>query len=194
MLRAQRARDDDDYGALFNRGLTNLRRQDLSAALADFNAALQLRPDEPSIRLYRGGVADDLGDTATATLAFERLKAVRVQAESGSNAYRAKPFAIMEKEVGAALASAQKDTATAERLLKDATAIELTLDDPSGPAEPIKPSFELYGELLVELHRPAEAAAQFQHALQRMPNRRASLVGLERAAGQRPATAQPAGR
>src|SRR5438093_1039385 len=140
--------------------------------------------------LAAGLSAASLGDTATATLALERLKAVRVQAESGSNAYRAKPFAIMEKEVGAALASAQKDTATAERLLKDATAIELTLDDPSGPAEPIKPSFELYGELLIELHRPAEAAAQFQHALQRMPNRRASLVGLERATGQRPATAQ----
>ena len=119
---------------------------------------------------------------------------MRVQAESGSNAYRAKPFAIMEKEVGAALASAQKDTATAERLLKDATAIELSLDAPSGPAEPIQPSFELYGDLLIELHRPAEAAAQFQQALQRMPNRRASLRGLERASGQRPTTAgQPAG-
>jgi len=138
--------------------------------------------------------AAKLGDTATANLALEKLKAMRVQAESGSNAYRAKPFAIMEKEVGAALASAQKDTAAAERLLKDATAIELSLDAPSGPAEPIQPSFELYGDLLIELHRPAEAAAQFQQALQRMPNRRASLRGLERASGQRPTTAgQPAG-
>jgi len=144
--------------------------------------------------LAAGLGAAKLGDTATANLALEKLKAMRVQAESGSNAYRAKPFAIMEKEVGAALASAQKDTATAERLLKDATAIELSLDAPSGPAEPIQPSFELYGDLLIELHRPAEAAAQFQQALQRMPNRRASLRGLERASGQRPTTAgQPAG-
>src|SRR5437867_7337572 len=144
--------------------------------------------------LAAGLGAAKLGDTATANLALDKLKAMRVQAESGSNAYRAKPFAIMEKEVGAALASAQKDTATAERLLKDATAIELSLDAPSGPADPIKPSFELYGDLLIELHRPAEAAAQFQQALQRMPNRRASLRGLERASGQRPTTAgQPAG-
>ena len=43
----------------------------------------------------------------------------------GSNAYRAKPFAIMAKEVGAGdRASAQKNTADAERLLKEATAIE----------------------------------------------------------------------
>jgi len=138
--------------------------------------------------LAAGLSAAKLGDTATANLALEKLKAMRVQAESGSNAYRAKPFAIMEKEVGAALASAQKDTATAERLLKEATAIELSLDAPSGPAEPIQPSFELYGDLLIELHRPAEAAAQFQQALQRMPNRRASLRGLERASGQRSTT------
>ena len=37
----------------------------------------------------------------------------------------------------------------AEQLLKEAIAIELTLDAPSGPPEPIKPSFELYGELLL---------------------------------------------
>ena len=35
------------------------------------------------------------------TCALEKLKAMRTQAETGSNAYRAKPFAIMEKEVGA---------------------------------------------------------------------------------------------
>jgi tetratricopeptide (TPR) repeat protein len=139
--------------------------------------------------LAAGLSAAKLGDTATANLASEKLKAMRVQAESGSNAYRAKPFAIMEKEVGAAIASAQKDTATAERLLKEATVIELTLDAPSGPADPIQPSFEMYGDLLIELHRPAEATAQFQQALQRMPNRRASLRGLERATGQRSTTA-----
>ena len=47
----------------------------------------------------------------TANVALEKLKAMRTQAESGSNAYRAKPFAIMEKEVGAAIAHSQKDTA-----------------------------------------------------------------------------------
>jgi hypothetical protein len=72
----------------------------------------------------------------------------------------------------------------------EATAIEMTLDAPSGPADPIQPSFELYGDLLLELHRPAEAAAQFEQSLQRMPNRHASLRGLERASGQRSTTAQ----
>jgi tetratricopeptide (TPR) repeat protein len=135
--------------------------------------------------LAAGLSAAKLGDTAIATTAVEKLKAMRTQAESGSNAYRSKPFAIMEKEVEAALAMAQKDTATADRLLKEATAIELTLDAPSGPADPIKPSFELYGELLVEQGRMADAKVQFEQSLSRMPNRRAALQGLERASATR---------
>jgi tetratricopeptide (TPR) repeat protein len=128
-----------------------------------------------------GASAINLGDLATANAAIERLKAMRTQAESGSNAYRAKPFAIMEKELEAVLAFSQKDAAAAERLLKEATVLELSLDAPSGPADPIKPSFELYGDLLLQLNRPAEAAAQFQQSLTRMPNRRAALDGLKRA-------------
>src|SRR4051794_34457252 len=132
--------------------------------------------------LAAGLSAAKLGDLATANTALEKLKAMRTQAETGSNAYRAKPFAIMEKEVGAAVASAQKDTAAAERLLKEATTIELTLDAPSGPPEPIKPSFELYGDLLTEMGRTADAAAQYQASLLRMPNRRAAVQGLAKTA------------
>ncbi len=69
----------------------------------------------------------------------------------------------------------------AEQLLKEAIAIELTLDAPSGPPEPIKPSFELYGELLLAQGRLKEAAAQFEQSLQRMPNRRAAVQGLQQA-------------
>jgi len=140
--------------------------------------------------LAAGLSAAKLGDVATAAIAVEKLQAMRTQAESGSNAYRAKPFAIMEKEVAAAVAVAQKDTATAERLLKEATAVELTLDAPSGPPDPIKPSFELYGDLLSELGRGQDAAAQYQQSLQRMPNRRAALQGLQKATPARSSQAQ----
>jgi len=137
-----------------------------------------------------GASALNLGDLTTAKIAIEKLKAMRTQAESGSNAYRAKPFAIMEKELSAVLVFKEtKDAAAAERLIKEATEIELSLDPPSGPADPIKPSFELYGAVLLQLNRPAEAAAQFQQSLTRMPNRRAALKGLERATAQRPTTA-----
>jgi tetratricopeptide (TPR) repeat protein len=128
-----------------------------------------------------GASAANLGDLATANVALDKLKAMRVQAESGSNAYRARPFAVLEKEIAALIAVNHNDLVAAERLVKEAAAIELMLDAPSGPADPIKPSFELYGELLLKLSRPVEAAAQFQQALTRMPNRRAALDGLKRA-------------
>jgi len=136
--------------------------------------------------VFAAGVsAAKLGDLDTANIALERLKAMRTQAESGSNAYRAKPFSIMEKEVGAALAAARKDNAAAEQLLKEAVAIETTLDAPSGPVEPIKPSFEMYGELLLDQGRMKDAATQFEHSLTRTPNRRLSMEGLKRASVQR---------
>jgi hypothetical protein len=128
--------------------------------------------------LAAGISAARMGDTAAATVALDKLKAMRTQAESGSNAYRARPLAIMEKEVAAVIASAQKNSAEVDRLMKEATAIELALDAPSGPPEPIKPSFELYGELLLEQGRAKDAAAQFDQSLLRMPNRRASVQGL----------------
>ena len=138
-----------------------------------------------------GFSAAHMDDLATANVALEKLKAMRTQAETGSNAYRAKPFAIMEKELEAMIAFAKKDMAAAERSIKEATTIELTLDAPSGPAEPIQPSFEIYGQMLLETNRPAEAAEQFQTSLKRMPNRRFALDGLKRAtAGKTPTTAQ----
>ena len=138
--------------------------------------------DGSAAYVFAAGVsAANLGDLAAANVALDKLKAMRTQAESGSNAYRARPFAVMEKEVAAAIAYTQKDMTAAERLIKEATEVELTLDASSGPAEPIKPSFEVYGQLLLGLNRPAEAAAQFQQALTRMPNRRAALEGLKRA-------------
>ena len=41
---------------------------------------------------------------------------------------------------------------------------------------------EFYGEILLDLERPADATTQFERALRRMPNRTLSLVGLARAA------------
>jgi len=137
-----------------------------------------------------GFSAAHLDDMETANAALEKLKAMRTQAESGSNAYRAKPFAIMEKELTATIAFMKKDAAAAEKAAKEATEIELTLDAPSGPAEPIVPSFEVYGQLLLMANRPADAAAQFRQSLQRMPNRRFALEGLKRATASTSTAAQ----
>ncbi len=146
--------------------------------------------DGSAAYVFAAGVsAANLGDMATANLALDKLKAMRTQAESGSNAYRARPFAVMEKEVAAVIAFQQKDAAAADKLMKEATDIELALDAPSGPPEPIKPSFELYGQMLVAQGRTKDAQMQFEHALMRMPNRRAALDGMRHVQPARPSQA-----
>ncbi|MGH9142158.1 MAG: hypothetical protein ACRD2I_13580 [Vicinamibacterales bacterium] len=132
-----------------------------------------------------GFSAAHLNDSETANRALEILTTMQKQAESGSNAYRAKPIAVMAKEVASGIAHMQQNTAEAERLLKEATAIEATMDAPSGPPEPIKPSFELYGQFLGAQGRTKEAAAQFEQSLLRMPNRRLSVIGLSKTAATR---------
>ena len=56
------------------------------------------------------------------------------------------------------------------------------MSPPSGPPSLIKPSHELFGEILLAANRPADAAEQFATALLRQPNRARSLLGLARAA------------
>ncbi|HZR22597.1 MAG TPA: hypothetical protein VFA59_03350 [Vicinamibacterales bacterium] len=137
-----------------------------------------------------GFSAAHLNDMETANRALEILTAMQKQAESGSNAYRAKPFAVMAKEIASGIAHMNKNVAEAERLLKDATAIEATMDAPSGPVEPIKPSFELYGELLNAQGKTKEAAAMFQQSLLRTPNRRLSVLGMQHTASKTTTSAQ----
>jgi len=48
----------------------------------------------------------------------------------------------------------------------------------------IKPSHELFGEVLLRAGKPTEAAIQFRTALLRQPNRARSLLGAARAAAQ----------
>ncbi len=122
------------------------------------------------------------GDIDKAKDAASRLNALREKTEARANgAYRAKIIAVSELEVEAAIATAQNDMDTAEELLKNAVAIEATLNAPSGPPVPMKPSFEMYGEFLLAAGRTSEAAEQFAHSLMRTPNRTKSVNGLNKA-------------
>jgi tetratricopeptide (TPR) repeat protein len=135
--------------------------------------------DPSNAWIFIAGVsAAKLGDLGTADAARERLAAARQKAGS---AYAAKELGIMEKEVAAlaSLARGQKDEAV--RLAKEAADIELTTSAPSGPPDPMKPALELYGEILLEAGRAADAAAAFQQSLLRTPKRTPSLLGLARA-------------
>jgi tetratricopeptide (TPR) repeat protein len=88
---------------------------------------------------------------------------------------------IMHRELEALikLKAGQRDEAVA--LLKEAVQLEESMRPPNGAADPVKPSHELLGEVLLEVGEPADAAAAFDACLLRMPNRARSLMGAARA-------------
>ena len=104
--------------------------------------------------------------------------------EVNEDASRSSVRRIGELEVAALNASMKKDHAKAIELMKKATAIEEQSSPPYGPPNLIKPSHELFGEILLRAGKPAEAAEQFKTALLRQPNRARSLLGAARAAAQ----------
>jgi len=104
-----------------------------------------------------------------------------VPAAVTGNADAGKGVRVMQMELSALIAEAKGETDRAIALLKDAAAIEETMRAPNGAADPIKPSHELLGEVLLKAGKAKEAADVFEVSLIRMPNRARSLMGAIRA-------------
>lgn len=66
--------------------------------------------------------------------------------------------------------------------MKEAVAIEDAIDTLSQPPYPVIPAHELFGTLLMELHRPADAREQYLEALKRTPGRPKAIYGTAQAA------------
>jgi tetratricopeptide (TPR) repeat protein len=115
---------------------------------------------------------------ATATAA----KLVSLSQEPGQHPFAKLVLSVQAKEAEAFAAEAAGDPETAIARLKEAVAIEDSIDDLSQPPYPVIPANELCGNLLLELNRPAEATIYFQKTLSRTPNRPKVIFGLARAA------------
>lgn len=89
---------------------------------------------------------------------------------------------ILEKGLDAALRLAAGDGERAVALMQEATALEDAMPFEFGPPAVVKPSHELFGEILLALDRPNEAQREFEQALHLAPRRALSLLGLGRAA------------
>ncbi|MBW3671133.1 MAG: hypothetical protein KY432_05605 [Acidobacteria bacterium] len=89
--------------------------------------------------------------------------------------------AVMYKSLLGLIELDRGEPARALALLEEATALEESMPLDYGPPAIVKPSHELYGEVLLKLDRKDAAAAQFEKALERNPNRRLSLAGLAKA-------------
>ena len=120
------------------------------------------------------------GDAKAAKAAAAKL--VTLSQESGQHPFAKLIITLQAKEAEAFAAQAAGDASGAVTRLKEAVAIEDTIDDLSQPPYPVIPAAELYGHLFLELNQPTEASTYFQKALQRTPNRPRAIFGLARAA------------
>jgi tetratricopeptide (TPR) repeat protein len=89
---------------------------------------------------------------------------------------------MQAKEAAAVAAHAAGDAAGAVREMDAAVAIEDSIDSLSQPPYPIIPAHELYGSMLMEMGRAADARKHFEEALRRTPGRPKAIAGIARAA------------
>ncbi len=87
----------------------------------------------------------------------------------------------MEMELRALRAWLDKDATATEKFFKKATELHTQAGYSYGPPSIVKPSYEMYGEWLLENGRPKEALAQFEKSLELAPNKRLSVQGKEAA-------------
>lgn len=85
---------------------------------------------------------------------------------------------VMEIELRALSSQLKKDSAAADHWFRQATALENSVSYSFGPPTVVKPSNEMYGEWLLEMNRPSDAATQFELALKAAPGRTISVNGL----------------
>jgi len=119
-------------------------------------------------------------DPGAASAAASKL--VSLSQEPGQHPFAKLIISLQAKEAEAFAAEAAGASDNAAAKLKEAVAIEDSIDDLSQPPYPVIPANELCGNLLLELNRPAEATVYFQKALSRTPRRPKLIFGLGRAA------------
>ncbi|HEX8087826.1 MAG TPA: hypothetical protein VF762_03175, partial [Blastocatellia bacterium] len=137
-----------------------------------------------SLPIFVRGMAAAKAGTPDAEKSISELQMMRKQMTDRGEAYAAKAVEIRQLEIEAAAAASKAKYDEAIQMMQRATAIEEEMSPPSGPPTLIKPSHELFGEILLRANRPKEAAQQFATSLLRQPNRARSLLGAARAAAQ----------
>src|SRR5215467_6834036 len=119
-------------------------------------------------------------DPAAASAAAAKL--VSLSQEPHQHPFAKTIIGLQAKEAEAFAAEAAGHYEKAVTEIKEAAAMEDSIDDLSQPPYPVIPANELCGNLLLDLNRPAEAVIYFEKALSRTPNRPKAIFGLARAA------------
>jgi hypothetical protein len=123
-------------------------------------------------------------DSASARTEIDSLQMIgsALAKAGGVQTYWSTQVEIQQRAAAAWLAWDLRDTANALRLAASAADLEdITAKHPVTPGA-ILPTRELYGDLLLQAGRAAEAAKAYQASLARQPRRARSLLGAARAA------------
>jgi len=124
--------------------------------------------------------ASHLRDVATAQTAVDSLASIQKALSAKNEAYWAEQVAIQHLAAQAWLALAQRREEDALRLMREAATREDATEKAATTPGPLKPARELLGDMLMELKRPSEAAAEYRATLTKEPNRRHALRGAGR--------------
>ena len=132
----------------------------------------------------RGMAAAMTGEAEAAQRQAGALEALSRQAASAPVPVVASMAPVMQiqaLEITATVQAARGETEAAIGTMRRATVAEEQMPVPPGPPPLIKPSHELFGEVLLRADRREEAAEQFAAALFRHPGRTLAARGLEEA-------------
>jgi hypothetical protein len=119
-------------------------------------------------------------DAPGARAAADRILAL--SNEAGQRRLAQEVLTIQANEAEAEAALAGGDTKSAIANMNDAVRIEDSIYALSQPPCPPIPAHELYGTMLLEMNRPAEAYEQFTESLKRTPGRPKAIFGLAQSA------------
>ena len=121
------------------------------------------------------------GHGEVAGLVLDQFRRQTDRANGEEPATHGRPVEVMKNQLSAMklLEAGKVDEGLA--LLRETASLEDAMPFTAGPVFPVKPTRELFGEVLLSLGKWDEARRQFTLALERAPNRRLSLAGLTRA-------------
>jgi tetratricopeptide (TPR) repeat protein len=119
-------------------------------------------------------------DAAGAKAAANQI--VALSNEPGQHPFVKQIITMQAKEAEAIAARASGDIEGAMAMMNEAVAVEDSIYALSQPPYPIIPVHEIYGTMLLEVNRPAEAMKHFTETLKRTPGRPKAIYGIARAA------------
>lgn len=139
-------------------------------------------PESYAIFYYARGLGSAVtGDLEQAEADHAKIEEAAKELHDSGDAYWGYMTEALGKAVEARILYEKGETEKALELMKQAADLESSMDKhPITPGE-ILPVRELYAELLLEEGRVEEAEKAFKESLERTPNRKNALEGVERA-------------